>query len=201
MARNYNDSVLVSVEIQGFDFKYGFLTRTKESTRTDLGHTRVNGTSVNKLAIGVNTPKPPRASKRTETGIESSFIDKSKIQEAKGKGYQVGKGRFRPARDTKFTVVRYITINGVKYAWNSPRTDREPAELGTTGVRLGEGESGLVFGADFPKPPRGSIEIEGGSRYSTFIDPDELQRAIDAGWFPSDQGDYTLDQLKARLQG
>lgn len=200
MARNYNKPRLVSVQIEGFgSLKYGFPTRVKDATSTDLGHTKIDGTGVQNLVIGANNPKPPRASKRTEQGIESSFIDKGKIKEAKGNGYRISRGRFRPARNTKFTEVKYVLINKVKYAWNAPKTDNEPSELTSTGVEEpGENDTDLVFGAQFPKPPRGSIEVTDG-RYSTFINPDKLDDAVGAGWVPTSNGDYKVAQLKQRL--
>lgn len=199
MPRNYDESRLVYVTIDGFSgLNYTFKTRVKSSTSTDLGHTELDTGSLSSAqgyVIGAQSPKPPRASKRTQNGIEGSFVDKAKLGAAKAAGYQISKGKVRRGADTEFTRVKYVLINGIKYAWNSPTSAQEPGDVASTGVKDATSSDDLVFGADFPKPPRVKKELAAGSFYSTFADPNDLDTALESGWIPSGEGLYTAKQL------
>lgn len=203
MPRNYEESRLVYVTIEGYPtLLYTFKTRVRSATSTDLGHTGVqigNISSAQGYVVGAQSPKPPRASRRTETGIEGSFVDKDSVTTAKQNGYQLSKGRVRRGANTAFTRVKYININGIKYAWNSPTSSQEPGDVASAGVRDATPDDVLVFGADFPKPPRLKKEVANGSYYSTFADPNDLDTAIENGWIPANEGLYTTPQLKQFL--
>lgn len=199
MPRNYEDSRLVYVTIAEFtNLKYTFKTRVKTTTSTDLGHTTVGVAQISTAqgyVIGANSPKPPRASKSTETGIEGSFVDKDKIASAKAAGYSIQRGKRRTPRKTKFTVVKYVDINGIKYAWNSPTAQGAPS-LDALGATDATDNDQVVFGADFPKPPRVKIGIGDNNSYSSFVDPNKFDDAIAAGWAPAGNGRYKAADLK-----
>jgi hypothetical protein len=205
MPRNYDDGRLVSVKILGFsNLEYVFRTRVKQGTSTDLGHKNINiqqRSSANGVVVGAQSPKPPRATKRTETGIESSFVDSGSISSARNKGYTIRKGKIRTPRNTQFTKIRYVNINGISYAWNAPTGGNVSLPAGVTeGIPTGN----VVFGADFPKPPKvqkpfGDEESDSAGTFSTFIDPDQIDSAIQNGWIPSEDGVYTIEDLKQFL--
>lgn len=205
MARNYNNGRLVTVTIAGFpNLQYGFKTRAKTTTSTELGHTAIDPVgiaSITGIVLGANAPKPPRASKRTETGIESSFVDKGKIAEARNNGYQVARGRVRRGGKTKFAQVKYVTINGINYAWAQPNIATPPPGLDQADLKDPDENTKLVFGAKFPKPPRMKIEIAGGEGesggvFSTFVDPTKVDNLVKAGWSPADDGAYKTEDFK-----
>lgn len=199
MARNYNNGRLVTVKLGGFpELRYGFKTRVKETTSTDLGHVKITPsgiTDIKGIVIGANSPKPPRASLRTEEGVESSYIDVKSIEEAKKKGYKISRGKIRRGNTTKFAKTKYIEMNGIKYAWSAPNAKQEPSSLSKAGLKDAKQDDLLVFGASFPKPPRMKIELEVGS-YSTFVDPQKVNDLADAGWVRAGDGFFAVADFK-----
>lgn len=182
------------------DHKYGFRTTVKETTSTTLGHQPLEiNTPVTGLIFKANSPKPRRASRRTATGLESSFIAPSAVAAAIAAGFDITrakpKGRKRPSQ---FQDPVYVTVNGIKYAWAMRKTQK--AKLGTNlellGIKVATGaELDLVFGASFPKPPRvTSIATQGkGDKAvsissNTFYDPSNDTKVKAA--FGTSEGQY-----------
>ena len=200
MARNTNDTRLVEVKIAGFpNLRYVFRTRIKEANSTTLGHVDINAQGVNDvkgIVIGANSPKPPRASKRFDKGYEGSYVDKDKIEDVRKDGWRIKRGKNQRGGKSQFAQLKYITINGIKYAWYSPNSDDAP-DLSQTGINdATPKDSDLVFGAEFPKPPRLKKELADGSTYSTFIDPKKYEDLLDqADWSRSGDGNYTAKDL------
>lgn len=192
MPRNYNSSTsaYVTLEVDGQPYKYGFKCRAQAAaTYTDLGITKVLPTDINPtllqgMILGANSPKPPRASKLSDNvahGYESSFVSTAKVAEARGKGWKITPGKAsRGAFATARSQTAYVTINGVKYAWQMPKlpsASEGQVNLADIGVAIATNATdGLVFGASFPKPPRAGkfindAEDAAPDRFTTFYDP------------------------------
>jgi hypothetical protein len=197
MAR-YDDTVLVFVTpIAGTQVKYGFRTTLEANYRTQLSQTLVDlGTTFPVgLVIGANAPKPPKASKLVATGTKSSFCSFPRQAQARAAGWRVGSPKLRSARATARSQVYYLTIRGIKYAWNLPTATatRLSGRLAQLGVRAATAnDTDLVFGAEFPKPPRVAVASGSGDNvnvYSTFCDPQRLD-SLPAGFQVISSGKY-----------
>jgi hypothetical protein len=177
--------------------KYGFRTTVKESTSTILGHQALDvSTPVTGLIFKANSPKPRRASRRTATGLESSFIAPSAVAAATAAGFDITKARPNGRKSiTQFQIPVYVTVNGIKYAWGMRRTQKAKlgANFGALGIKEANGsEQDLVFGASFPKPPRAESIVtskDGSISSSTFYDPTNQAQVV--GKFRTEDGQYT----------
>lgn len=165
--------------------KYGFATSIDQSQGTQLGHTPVGDDSLQGYVFGANSPKPARASKAFASGTVSSFVNAATIAAARTAGWRIGKALLRRGSSTSKTVVAYVTLEGVQYAWNLPKETQSKigGDLATLGIKLASGpETDLVFGASKPRPPTASKVIGSGSAInviSTFYDP---SRNLPPGW-------------------
>jgi len=183
------------------DHKYGFRTTAKTSTSTALGHVTLDAaTPINGLIFKANSPKPRRASRRTATGIESSFIAPASVAAAVAAGWDITKAKPNGRKAvSQFQVPVFVTVNGVKYAWGMRRTQivKLKDNFAALGIKLATGaEQDLVFGASFPKPPRcQSIVTEGKGTSAksissnTFYDPSNEEQV--AGKFALYSGQNT----------
>ncbi len=177
--------------------KYGFRTTVKESTGTILGHQTLEvSTPVTGLIYKANAPKPKRASRRTATGIESSFVSPSAIAAAIAAGFDVVKARPNGRkRATQFQIPVYVTINGIKYAWGMRKTQKAKlgANFNVLGIKEANGsELDLVFGASFPKPPTATsvvVSKNGSVSATTFYDPSNEAQV--KGKFQESDGQFT----------
>jgi hypothetical protein len=177
MARNLNNGTLVYVPIAFITgLKYAFRSRVADARRDDLGQVVIPATltDVTGYVLGANSPKPPRATKLFATGSESSFCDAAKITALKAAGWSIQAAKasrkgVATARSTPF----YVTINGIKYAWQSANSAQTPANLLTvSGIKaVAANDNDLVWGAQFPKPSKIKIALADGSKYGTFCDP------------------------------
>lgn len=177
MPRNTRNGVTVHVPIEGYaGLKYVFNSRNDPGDREILGQELLAATETNVAGyvIGVNAPKPPRAKKDKTTGSESGFYDHTNRAELIAAGWQLTKGKAgrSPSVSGRSDFV-YVTINGVKYAWYCPRSagaaglDPDAVALGVKPVTANDL---VVYGAQFPVPPRFKKALNGGI-YSTFYDP------------------------------
>lgn len=172
--------------------KYGFFTNIPASYGTVLGHTPIAETQYadppQGLVIGCSFPKPRRASKRDTNRYVSSFVAKTKIDDARKAGYRVTPSRARSRIIlTASSLVEsvYVTIRGIKYGWNIPKvTETNAGSLAALGVvkaTAGDRDE-LCFGANFPKPPRATKTVISGSdikTITTFYDPSKTDAT---GW-------------------
>jgi hypothetical protein len=197
MAR-YDDTVLVfATPVSGTQVKYGFRTNIEANYRTQLSQTLVDlgATLPVGLVIGANAPKPPRASKVVATGTKSSFCSFPRQAQARAAGWRVGSPKLRSARATTRSQVYYLTIRGIKYAWNLPTAtaSRLSGQLAQLGVRAATAnDRDLVFGSEFPKPPRVAVSRGSGDSiniHSTFCDPSRLD-SLPAGFQVISSGKY-----------
>lgn len=184
------------------DHKYGFRTTVKEATSTILGHQVLEAsTPVTGLLLKANSPKPRRASRRTATGLESSYIAPSAVSAAISAGFNITKARPNGRKSvSQFQVPVYVTVNGVKYAWGMRKTQKTKLgdNFAALGIKLATGaEQDLVFGASFPKPPRvRSLTQQKGKAdliSNTFYDPSNESQL--AGKFALYAGQYTQADL------
>jgi hypothetical protein len=179
------------------DIKYGFRTTVKESTSTTLGHQPLTAlVPVQGLIFKANSPKPRRASRRTATGLESSFVGAAAITAAIAAGFDIVKARPNGRKTkTRFQVPVYVTINGVKYAWGLRKAQftKLGTNLKTLGITEVTGtETDLVFGASFPKPPRAtSVATQGEETVTTSSFYDPSKEAAVQGLFSTYAGQYT----------
>jgi hypothetical protein len=193
MARNYRNRTpsYVTITHGGATLHYGFNSGLKDTDREAFGQTVIDfAAAPTGLAIGVNSPKPPKASKKSTTGYDSSFCSANKIATLRTAGYTVSAIKTRNATKTALATTFFLTIGGVKYAWMSPLlpaaiTTAMLTALGVT--EAGSEEDGLVFGASTPKPSRYVKEIAGAAgesinRFSIFVAPSKEDDARTAGW-------------------
>lgn len=192
-------SRLVSVQMEApyAGIKYGFRTTVKETTGTILGHQALDAsTPVAGLIFKANTPKPRRASRRTATGIESSYIAPSAVAAAIAAGFDITKAKPNGRKGiTQFQIPVYVTVNGVKYGWGMRKAQK--AKLGANFAVLGIKEvtgadQDIVFGASFPKPPRAQSVTNsksGSISSTTFFDPSNDDQVN--GKFAVKEGQYT----------
>ena len=177
--------------------KYGFRTTVKDSTSATLGHQALTAlTPVAGLILRANTPKPRRASRRTATGIESSFVAPGAVVAAIAAGYDIVKARPNGRkRNTIFQVAVYVTLNGVKYAWGMRKTQKAKlaANFGALGIQESTGlEDDLVFGASFPKPPKAkSLTFSGDTTISSSIFYDPTNEVQVKALFSDSPGSFT----------
>jgi hypothetical protein len=164
---------------------YGFRTTIKEAEGGILGHTALTAaTPVTGLIFKANSPKPRRASKTFSTGTSSSYIAPAAITAAVAAGWDIVKAKSNGRKsNSRFQIVVYVTINGVKYAWAMRKTQLAllADNLSALGIKKATGdETDLVFGASFPKPPRIRSVITTGAAgnttsqsSNTFYDPSQ----------------------------
>ncbi len=166
-----------------------------------LGHQAVDVTTpVANLAFGVNYPKPRKATRVRSTGYTSSFVAPSALVTATAAGWDISKAKSKGRKsNTSLQVVVYVTVNGLKYAWGMSR--RAWAKVKANAPKFGireatDADTDLIFGAQFPKPPRVASSITSGRgdsakslKVTTFCDPSNLDQ-IPRGFSIID-GQYT----------
>jgi hypothetical protein len=184
MARNYNDPTWVYVELAS-GILYVFPSRLKDSLRDNLGQILTSTlTSINKVVVGSQSPKPNRAVKAFPTGTESSFCAHSKIPTLKADDWEIRRSKTRNFALTTQNATAYkVTVNGLNYAWQSanlPAGVSFPPNYPDPREPVDANDTNLVWGADFPKPPTFSIKT-GGNRISSFLDPSKISAAKTAG--------------------
>lgn len=198
MSDRYGSRTLVSViPFQGVSIHYGFATSMSSGDQGLLGHEAVDlGNPKVGLVLGANAPKPGRARKKKATGYESSFYDYAKSSELTAAGWKVSPAiisRGKGSRTLSYEV--YITLGGIKYAWNMPATTYHKLEaaggLSQLGIKLTEStDIDYVKGARYPRPPRAQTALVGGettSIISTFYDP---SKTLPDGFEPSGREYY-----------
>jgi len=209
MPRNTDNGVLcfVNISLGGTPVKYGFISRVKSTARSALGQTvitsgMVDASFLQGFILGCNSPKPPRATKRFTTGYESSFISAGSIAAARADGWRITRGRVsRLGGSSDLSETRYVTINGMKYAfqYTLPSTDVAAPDVAPLGLKKPtSADTDLIWGCTFPKPPTlRKVLDDGTSLFSTFCDPTSVDTGLAAKWAVSKPGNYTLDALKA----
>lgn len=195
-------SVLLSASGPYAGIRYAF-RRPKTVSDTDgatLGHQAMDGASpITNLIMASQNPKPSRASRKRATGYTSSFVSSTAITSAGNAGWQINapKRDGGRARITQFTVVVYVTVNGIKYAWNIRKTlyNKIKGSLTALGVKVATTDDALVFGATFPKPPSVTITTPQGAELvsaSSFYDPSN-ESSLSAN-FSTKKGRHTQAQ-------
>jgi hypothetical protein len=214
--RNYGKGNMVYVPFTRWgNLKYGFRCRIKESYFDDLGIIKINpsgtGFSIQGLAIGVNSPKPPRATKITVTGTETSFCDEAKIPTLLADDWEIKGAKIRGISDSSFAKAVYVTINGIKYAWMSAEAPINPPGYATADIKPVGDNDLVVIGASFPKPPRMKVNLKEttgapGSEttsklgtFSTFVDPTKVDDLTSLGWRLTARAKNTVQDLQTML--
>ncbi|MEK0193265.1 hypothetical protein [Microcoleus anatoxicus] len=178
----YDNKRLVSVPLDN-GLNYVFATNVDATASTALGHVAVPALVPALSFQGGNSPKPRRARRLTADGWNSSFITSvaATIVTAKTAGYQVSnqpkKRGLIPASGSRATTV-YVTVRGIKYAWNMPNetiTTITQATLTALGVNIATASdvNTLVWGASLPQPAKAQFfnvaGPGGGDVLSTFV--------------------------------
>lgn len=180
MAKNTGPRTLVYVQLGAAtgSLKYAFQSGLRDGLRNDFGQVLITQTTaVNKLALGVNAPKPARANKLIATGYEASFCADNRRASLKQQGYRMIRPKFRAGGESNLSDTVYVTINGIKYTWQIPKITGQPglAAVGAFGhQKAGASDKDLVFGASFPKPAiAGATSSQTGFpvSFKTFVDP------------------------------
>lgn len=184
MARRRGETTQVYVTILS-GLKYGF--RTNKALH--LAHGAVLGQETYVSAAGVffgaNSPKPAKASLETASGTVSSFCSTASIDALKTAGWVVTrKNSIRGVKTGGKTRTVYVDMpGGYKYAWNITATEASLASTLGFVAASGADASSLIWGVNYPKPPRASKK-ENGSTTSTFCKPQQsvITAAITAGY-------------------
>lgn len=190
MPRNYRsrETCYVPIKMGNTTISYGFPSGLLQSLRDDFGQTVLGTNLPTGFVFGANSPKPRRASKRLAAGYVSSYCSDAKASELKKKGYKLTAKKVRSAINTGISKTVYVTIGGIKYAWNQPSfVGSPPDSYNQLGVKdASNSDVDLVFGATFPKPPRFAFEQVISETetnvISTFIDPTKGESAGNAKW-------------------
>jgi hypothetical protein len=224
MPRNYSTAefVYVLLTFGTKTIKYGFRCRLqRDSAYTALGITKIDPTTVTSilqgLVIGCNAPKPPRAKKKFDTsppGHESTFCGNSSavLKTARDDGWKISPGRpSRKAISTPNSKTLYVTVNGLSYAWNASIPATGVLDLTSLDADIGAkiatiADEGLVWGCDFPKPPRAGRVVKDPDDgeddwFTTFADPARID-SLATGWQQVNQkgtGLWTATDLMAFL--
>lgn len=184
---NSRDEVYVN-PFQGSGINYGFLTNVNQERRGVLGHTAVDRAALPPaIVFGANAPKPGRASRKFADGHASSFYDIAQVSALRTAGWSLTKPFIRRTRASDLASTRYVTIQGVKYAWqlNETTATRIGGDAAALGLQVPtQNDRDLVFGASYPKPPRAvRVSDTGGSQdtVSTYVDPSRTD-SLPAGW-------------------
>ena len=192
MARRRGEQVEVYVTIGSL--KYGFRTTKSvhDSYKAELGQTTYAGSTG--VFFGANSPKPPRATKEFASGTIGSYCSTDKVSSLKKNGWTVAnRTRIRGIRTAGKTRTVYVDMpGGWRYAWNITASEADLAsELGFV-LATGNDARELIWGVNYPKPPRASKSEESGT-VSTFIKPQNsvIESAINRGWSVSGV-DYDL---------
>ena len=182
---------------------YAFETNVDTDERITLGHTPITGAYPPGSFIGANSPKPRRARRLGATGWNSSFVNESPatIATLKTNGWQVSRLPKKRAiipstMMSSRAITVFVTIAGIKYAWNMPRetyTKITPATLTLLGVENATQAdvATLVWGSSIPKPARAQFvltsvsgpgtPIDGQDLLSTYVTP-WIEDSLPAGW-------------------
>jgi hypothetical protein len=172
MPRNYSARELVYVKPSAAfsNLAYGFNTGLADGKRADFGQVAVNLAALPAVfVVGANSPKPARVTVDAPMGTYTSFADYTKIATLKADGGRVKRGKSRAGSASASSKVVYVTIRGVKYAWNFVAASGvDTAELGL--IDADASNTDLVFGASFPKPARYKKKVAQGY-FSSFVDP------------------------------
>lgn len=190
----YDKKDLVSVPI-GNTMVYVFETNVDSVARTALGHIPVVTTVPDFAFQGGNSPKPRRAKILTADGWNSSFVTNvaNTIAALKTAGWQIGRQPQRRAiisGTTARAVTVYVTVRGIKYAWNMPSetrakiTDATMTALGINIATVADIPT-LVWGASLPRPAKAQFFLTGGTQggdlLSTFVGQAQ-EDALPANW-------------------
>jgi len=181
----------------GDTVKYAFVSNIPDKYLTILGHIPITqalaSAPIVGLVLGCSYPKPGRAGKKLDGRYVSSFFDQTKKLALKKDGWRLARTKARtqyrnPNSPRSLVQTAFVTINSVNYAWNPPKVTIQnvtEATMTALGVRLTVTNiADLVFGANFPKPPRFSktlVEGDDVKVISSFYDPsvDALPAGID----------------------
>lgn len=190
----YDKKDLVSVPI-GNTMVYVFDTNVDAVARTALGHVPITTTVPAFAFQGGNSPKPQRAKILTADGWNSSFVTNVAATQAtlRTAGWQIGrapKRRALIAGTTARAVTVYVTVRGIKYAWNMPTETRDKitaATLTALGINIATAADvpTLVWGATLPRPAKAQTFITGGTQggdlLSTFVGQAQ-EDSLPANW-------------------
>jgi hypothetical protein len=179
------------------NFKYGFYTNTSATQRTVIGQEPaiVDGSYINGLVLGANSPKPAKMKAYTGAtaaadgqpaiagGWDSTFVSYDKIDDARAANWKmISRPKARRGGASKRSKVVYIRIGltdpdtgepsgpQIKYAWNMPLELYNAItsdDRAALGIRDATADDlDLVFGARHPNPPK-AIYVAAGTESIT----------------------------------
>lgn len=191
---------------------YAFYTDVADTTSTALGHIDVlnaDGSYKPGVVFGINSPKPPKASKNFGTGTkrsETSFIDPSKIDAARADGWKITPGKTARVKNTAFSKLVSVDykildevkdeagnvtspVAAIKYCWRMPQYQYAKlltSDKAALGIEDADPKNAriLVMGANSPKPNRATKSITADGKVSnitTFVSSAK-QDNLSANW-------------------
>ena len=174
---------------------YVFSTNVDTEERNNLGQTALPAVAPALAFMGGNSPKPRRASRRTVDGWNSSFCSATPaiLTALKTAGWRVSKtpkSRGIITGTTARAVTVYVTVRGIKYAWNMPQETRvkiTAATMTALGIQVATAADipTLVWGASLPRPAKAQFFLAAGpgngDTLSTFVGQAQ-EDSLPAGW-------------------
>ncbi|MEG4807938.1 hypothetical protein QUA82_09935 [Microcoleus sp. F8-D3] len=144
---------------------YIFETNVDTEERVALGLTPLPATVPANAFKGGNSPTPRRARRLTADGWNSSYVSETPetvIAGLKTAGWQIQKAvKYQGiiTGSTSRAVTVYVTVRGIKYAWNMPSETRAAitdATMTALGIQVATAADipTLVWGASVPKPAK-----------------------------------------------
>lgn len=181
------------VPLKGFTPTYAFRTTIDGASATALGHASgvdAQGKLVAGAVLGASSPKPPRASKRTEAkGNESSFLNYNNVAALRADGWTITSGSIAVPSATDLATPVFVEItNGavtIRYGWLISKA--QLALIGGDAANLGielvteNNYDTVIFGVNNPKPKRAKKELATGGRITTFVST-AAEDSLPAGW-------------------
>ena len=200
MPPNRGSSTLVFVKVQGYSaLRYTFLTLLRSAARTKLGQTTITSqiADISGIALSPQSPKPARAAGKLETRTLSGYCDRDKITELRGEGFTLTQPKISEPRGPLSRLL-YVNINGLKYAWSRAKELGQEVDATLLGVQeASANEAQLIVTPDFPIPPQVAIAHPDGGQTRYYVEPNNIDTAIENGWSKVGSGKYTLAALRA----
>lgn len=184
---------LKMVPLKGFTATYAFRTSIDGASATALGHVAgvdAQGKIVAGAVVGANSPKPPRASKKTAgKGSESSFFNFNNLAALRSDGWTITTGSIAVPSVTELAIPVFVELVfgsvTIRYGWLMSKAQLNV--LGSDAANLGietvtdDNFNTVLFGVNSPKPKRAQKTLANGGKVTSYVST-AAEDSLPAGW-------------------